>query len=122
MLGYFPDVSCDIMRRRLHRALAHVLQLFPAARRVLLSLVNKEFPFSDESKSIHMAFVQNLLRLREYAPDMGPEIMELITDRLVKVSNALSSFSTKFMSLQFSRLMCKSKLIWTRSMMTSLRA
>lgn len=93
--GYFPDVSCDIMRRRLHRALAHVLQLFPAARRVLLSLVNKEFPFSDESKSIHMAFVQNLLRLREYAPDMGPEIMELITDRLVKVSNSLSSFSTK---------------------------
>ncbi|KAG6363143.1 hypothetical protein INS49_008238 [Diaporthe citri] len=83
--GYFPDVSCDVMRRRLHRALAHVLQLFPAARRVLLSLVNKEFPFSDESKSIHMAFVQNLLRLREYAPDMGPEIMELITDRLVKI-------------------------------------
>lgn len=119
--GYFPDVSCDVMRRRLHRALAHVLQLFPAARRVLLSLVNKEFPFSDESKSIHMAFVQNLLRLREYAPDMGPEIMELITDRLVKVS-ATPSFLCRAVRLQFPRLMCRSKLIWMRSMMTLLPA
>lgn len=81
----FPEVDCDLMRRRLHQALGHVLELFPAARRVLLSLINKEFPFSDESNTIHMAFVQNLMRLREYAPDMGPEIMELITDRLVKI-------------------------------------
>lgn len=84
----FPVVSCDVMRRRLHRALHSVLQLFPAARRVLLSLLSKHFPFSDESRAVHMAFVQNLLRLREYAPDMGAEIMELITDRLVKVSFA----------------------------------
>lgn len=84
--GDFPEVSCDAMRRRLHRALHSVLQLFPAARRVLLSLLAKHFPFSDESKAVHMAFVQNLLRLREYAPDMGAEVMELITDRLVKVS------------------------------------
>lgn len=83
--GDLPEVSCDVMRQRLHNALGQVLQLFPAARRVMLSQVNKEFPFSDESKTVHMAFVQNLLRLREYAPDMGPEIMELIADRLVKV-------------------------------------
>ncbi|KAF3764774.1 RNA polymerase I-specific transcription initiation factor RRN3 [Cryphonectria parasitica EP155] len=81
----YPEVSCHIMRQRLHCALGQVLQLFPAARRVLLSQINKEFPFSDDSKPVHMAFVQNLLRLREYAPDMGPEIMELITDRLVKI-------------------------------------
>lgn len=86
--GDFPDVSCDVMRQRLHNALSQVLQLFPAARRVLLSQVNKEFPFSDDTKPVHMAYVQNLLRLREYAPDMGPEIMELITDRLVKVSSS----------------------------------
>lgn len=120
--GYFPDVGCDVMRRRLHRALGHVLQLFPAARRVLLSLVNKEFPFSDESKNIHMAFVQNLLRLREYAPDMGPEMMELITDRLVKVSNILSPCLCQAACLQSSRLMCRSKSISTRSTTTLLPA
>lgn len=83
--GDFPEVSCDVMRQRLHRALHSVLQLFPAARRVLLSMISKRFPFSDESKAVHMAFVQNLLRLRENATDMGAEVMELITYRLVEV-------------------------------------
>lgn len=105
----FPEVDCDLMRRRLHRALGHVLELFPAARRVLLSLINKEFPFSDESNTIHMAFVQNLVRLREYAPDMGPEIMELITDRLVKV-RTISPSSKSGLCLQQSRSMCRSRL------------
>lgn len=105
----FPEVDCDVMRRRLHRALGHVLQLFPAARRVLLSLINKEFPFSDESNAIHTAFVQNLLRLREYAPDMGPEIMELITDRLVKVS-ILCPVSRPSVRLHKTRLTSRSKL------------
>lgn len=111
--GDFPEVDRDIMRQRLHRAVGEVLQLFPAARRVVLSLMNKEFPFSDEPKPVHMAFVQNLLRLREYAPDMGPEIMELITDRLVKVS-----FPNPFqprMGLRRCRLMFRFKLISTKS-------
>lgn len=108
--GAFPEVACDIMRQRLHRALGQILQLFPAARRVVLSLINKEFPFSDEPKPVHMAFVQNLLRLREYAPDMGPEIMELITDRLVKVSS-LFSLPEVDMSSPYFRSMCRSKSI-----------
>lgn len=107
--GDYPEVDCDVMRRRLHKAVGHVLQLFPAARRVLLSLINKEFPFSDESHTIHVAFVQNLLRLREYAPDMGPEIMELITDRLVKVG-ILCPPSRRDFRLHQSRSTCRSKL------------
>lgn len=109
----FPEVDCDAMRQRLHRALGQVLQLFPAARRVLLSLINKEFPFSDESNAIHMSFVQNLLRLREYAPDMGPEIMELITDRLVKVS-ILCPLPRPCLRLQQTRSTSRSKLISMR--------
>lgn len=106
--GDFPEVSCDVMRKRLHRALGQVLQLFPAARRVLLSQINKEFPFSDDIKPVHMAFVQNLLRLREYAPDMGPEIMELITDRLVKVSSPYP-FPKIGLCLRCCRSTCRSK-------------
>lgn len=108
--GAFPEVSCDIMRQRLHRALGQILQLFPAARRVVLSLINKEFPFSDEPKPVHMAFVQNLIRLREYAPDMGPEIMELITDRLVKVSTPFPLLELDLSSCHY-RSMSKSKSI-----------
>lgn len=106
--GDLPEVSCDVMRERLHSALGQVLQLFPAARRVLLSQVNKEFPFADDIKPVHMAFVQNLLRLREYAPDMGPEIMELITDRLVKVSSP-HSYQESGLCLRCCRSTCKYK-------------
>lgn len=108
--GDFPDVPSDVMRYRLHCALKQILQLFPAARRVLLTQMNKEFPFSDDSKQVHMAFVQNLLRLREYAPDMGPEIMELITDRLVKVSK-LRLCSNEAGTDRFCRSTCKFR--WT---------
>lgn len=118
--GDFPEVDSDVMRQRLHRALGHVLQLFPAARRVLLSLINKEFPFSDESNVIHMAFVQNLLRLREYAPDMGSEIMELITDRLVKVRILCPFTPRPGLCLQQSRSMFRSRLTSTRLMTISL--
>lgn len=104
----FPEVSFDVMCLRLHRALGQVLQLFPAARRVMLSQINKDFPFSDEPKHVHMAFVQNLLRLREYAPDMGPEITELITDRLVKVSTPYP-FPKLGLRLHCCRLTCRFK-------------
>lgn len=109
LAGDFPEISCDIMRQRLHRALYSVLQLFPAARRVLFSLISKEFPFSDESKAVHMAFVQNLLRLREYAPDMGAEVMELITDRLVKVSSFRLLQATWHDTKRYYRSMCRFK-------------
>lgn len=119
--GDFPEVDSNVMRQRLHRALDQVLQLFPAARRVVLSLINKEFPFSDESKPVHMAFVQNLLRTREYAPDMGPEIMELITDRLVKVST-FEFIPAILMGLHRCRSMCRSKSTSTKSTMRWLPA
>lgn len=109
LAGDFPKISCDIMRQRLHRALHSVLQLFPAARRVLLSLISKEFPFSDESKAVHMAFVQNLLRLREYAPDIGAEVMELITDRLVKVSSFRLLQAIWHDTKRYDRSMCRFK-------------
>lgn len=113
--GDFPPISCDVMRSRLHDALAQILDLFSAARRVLLSQVNKDFPFSDDSKPVHMAFVQNLLRLREYAPYMGSDIMELITDRLVKVSNPQLLLQLPF-CLRCCRSMSRSKSTLTRPM------
>lgn len=109
----FPEVGFEVMCLRLHRALGQVLQLFPAARRVMLSQINKDYPFSDDPKPVHMAFVQNLLRLREYAPDMGPEITELITDRLVKVSTP-HSLAQSGLRLHCCRLTCRSRSISMR--------
>ena len=80
----YSGVSREIMRQRLHTGLRYLLALFPGARSMLLNLITTKFPYSEESKKIHVAYVDNLLRLREYSPDPR-DIMELITSRVVKL-------------------------------------
>jgi RNA polymerase I-specific transcription initiation factor RRN3 len=80
----YPIVSRDTMRQRLHIGIRYILDLFPGARPILLNLVSSKFPYSDESKKIHLAFIDNLLRMREYSPD-SRDIIELITSRAVKL-------------------------------------
>lgn len=81
----FPPVSREIARQRLHLGLRYLLALFPAARSVLVGLITSKFPYSEESKAIHLAYVDNLLRLMKHTPELERDIMELITSRVVKL-------------------------------------
>ncbi|KAH9996945.1 RNA polymerase I-specific transcription initiation factor RRN3 [Xylariaceae sp. FL0662B] len=81
----YPAVSRDAVQERLHVALRYLLQLFPAAKPVLEHLINTKYPYHDEPKRMHLAYVDNLLKLREYCPDLTTEIMGLIISRLVKI-------------------------------------
>lgn len=79
------SVSTETMRQRLHMGLRYLLALFPAARSVLIGIVTSKFPYSEESKKVHLAYVDNLLRLRKHTPEVDRDIMELITSRVVKL-------------------------------------
>ncbi|OIW35041.1 RNA polymerase I-specific transcription initiation factor RRN3 [Coniochaeta ligniaria NRRL 30616] len=81
----FPPVSRETVRQRLHLGLRYLLALFPAARSVLVGLITSKFPYSEESKAIHLAYVDNLLRLMKHTPELERDIMELITSRVVKL-------------------------------------
>ncbi|KAI1394139.1 RNA polymerase I-specific transcription initiation factor RRN3 [Hypoxylon trugodes] len=81
----YPTVSREAAQQRLHVALRYLLSLFPAAKPVLEQLMATKYPFHDESKRMHLAYVDNLLRLRKYCPDLKTEIMDLIISRLVKI-------------------------------------
>lgn len=81
----FPTVSREAVQKRLHFGLKHILRLFPAARMAMSKMVATKFPFPSESKNVHMFYVDNLLRLREYSPSIGLEILETITSQLVKI-------------------------------------
>ena len=81
----FNTVDRRTMKERLHSGLGYLLDLFPAARSITRNVISRDFPYSDESAKIHVTYIQHLLKLREYAKDLGPDIMELITDRLVKI-------------------------------------
>jgi RNA polymerase I-specific transcription initiation factor RRN3 len=81
----FSPASRETIRNRLHMGLRYLLALFPAARNVLIGIVTTKFPYSEESKKVHLAYVDNLLRLRKHTPELERDIMELITSRVVKL-------------------------------------
>ncbi|KAI0890412.1 RNA polymerase I-specific transcription initiation factor RRN3 [Annulohypoxylon maeteangense] len=81
----YPTVSRDVAMERLHVAIRYLLQLFPSTKPVLEHLISSKYPFHDESKRMHIAYVDNLLKLRSYCPDLRAEIMDLVVSRLVQI-------------------------------------
>ncbi|KAF7555640.1 hypothetical protein G7046_g6503 [Stylonectria norvegica] len=85
----FPEVSRDVMRDRLHSTMQYLLQIFPASIPVLENLLNTKFPFPDESMRVHMAYIHNLLRVKNYIPVLRDEVLDLIINRLVKIDSQM---------------------------------
>ncbi|UNI14580.1 DNA independent RNA polymerase I transcription factor [Purpureocillium takamizusanense] len=85
----FPDVSRETMRERLHSSIRYLLQMFPSAVAVLENLLGAKFPFPDESVRIHMAYIHNLLHVKDYVPDLRDEILDLILNRVVKIDSQM---------------------------------
>ncbi|KAK8114941.1 RNA polymerase I-specific transcription factor [Apiospora kogelbergensis] len=81
----FSSVTRERMQDRLHRAVRYLLRVFPAANVVLGQVIVSKFPYHDESSRIHLAYVDNLLRLRKYATQLQTDITDLITNRLVHI-------------------------------------
>lgn len=85
----FPEVSRDTMRERLHAALNYILQMFPSAVSVLETMLSSMFPFPDDPLRTHMAYIHNLLKLKEYVPDLQDEILDIILNRVVKIDSQM---------------------------------
>lgn len=85
----FPEVTREMMRKRLHSTLRYLLQMFPSAVGVLESLLSAKFPFPDDSVQTHMAYINNLLKVREYVPDLQDEILDIILNRVVKIDSQM---------------------------------
>ncbi|RSM15672.1 hypothetical protein CEP52_000662 [Fusarium oligoseptatum] len=85
----FPEVSRETMRDRLHGTLQYLLQMFPSAVPVLENLLGSNFPFPDQSMRVHMAYVDNLLRIKKYVPLLRDEVLDLILNRVVKIDSQM---------------------------------
>ncbi|KAL4726014.1 DNA independent RNA polymerase I transcription factor [Fusarium chlamydosporum] len=85
----FPAVSRETMRDRLHRTLQYLLQMFPSALSVLEGLLGSKFPYQDGSMRVHMSYVNNLLRIKDYLPDLRDEVFDLILNRVVKIDSQM---------------------------------
>ncbi|KAI6780144.1 uncharacterized protein J7T54_000050 [Emericellopsis cladophorae] len=85
----FPEIGRDTVRDRLHKTLRHLLQIFPAATSVLGHLLGAKFPFPNDSLKVHMSYVRNLLRVKDYAPELREEVLDLILNRVVKMDSQM---------------------------------
>lgn len=70
---------------RVHRSLQYLLQLIPSAGHILSSAIITAFPHQTDSRRSHVIYIQNLLKLVEYSPELRGEVLALITERLVKI-------------------------------------
>ncbi|KAI0457706.1 RNA polymerase I-specific transcription initiation factor RRN3 [Xylaria acuta] len=82
--GWSP-VPRGAVHEKLHIALRYILQLFPVAESVLEPILANKYPFHEEPKRAHLAYVGNLLRLRQYSPGLRNNVMDLIISRLIKI-------------------------------------
>jgi RNA polymerase I-specific transcription initiation factor RRN3 len=80
-----PVVSREVLISRVHMALKYLLRLIPSASGTLAPILSARFPFSEETKKVHMSYINSLIRVIEYAPELKAEIFALITERLVKI-------------------------------------
>ncbi|RDA87334.1 hypothetical protein CP532_2648 [Ophiocordyceps camponoti-leonardi (nom. inval.)] len=85
----FPEVDRHSMRERLHSTLQYLLQVFPSAVAVLENLLSTKFPFSDEPMKIQMAYVRNLLHIKDYVPELRDEVLDLILNRVVTIDSQM---------------------------------
>ncbi|KAI9834783.1 MAG: hypothetical protein M1819_002869 [Sarea resinae] len=79
------EVRLPQLFSRAHAALKYLLRLIPSASGALAPILASAFPHPSDSKRAHITFVQNLLTLIDYAPELRSEVLALITERLVKI-------------------------------------
>ena len=75
--------AVEQMHNAVHHILSKILQRIPSASTALFPVIVQEFPYRTASTERHLAFIKNLLRLSEYAPDLLERILEIIIQRLV---------------------------------------
>ena len=80
-----PTVSRSTIYSRTHKALQYILQIMPSGSRILSSVLVNAFPHESDSRNAHIIYVQNLLKLITYVPELREEVLRLITERLVKI-------------------------------------
>lgn len=80
-----PAVPNPTIFTRVHKTIQFLLQIMPSASRILSSTLISAFPHETDSRRSHVVYVQNLLKLIAYAPELREEVLRLVTERLVKI-------------------------------------
>lgn len=80
-----PAFFHDLARKRLHTTINSLLQNFPLAASVLRSVITHKYPFPDDPKRLHIAYVTHLLRMQSYAAHIKDHTLRLIFERVLQL-------------------------------------
>jgi RNA polymerase I-specific transcription initiation factor RRN3 len=80
-----PSIQRLQIQQRVHDCLRHLLRHNPMASSSLGSILSATFPFPTDTTKAHVQYIQNILRVSEYCPELKGQILSLITDKLVKI-------------------------------------
>ncbi|KAB2571345.1 RNA polymerase I specific transcription initiation factor RRN3 [Lasiodiplodia theobromae] len=80
-----PPITRSELRQRVHETLKRLLKLIPSASGVLTSLLQSSFPSTQETAKVYLTYLNNLMELMEYAPELKGLALALITENLVKL-------------------------------------
>ncbi|XP_015270986.1 PREDICTED: RNA polymerase I-specific transcription initiation factor RRN3 isoform X2 [Gekko japonicus] len=68
-----------------HRALQTVARYVPLTPQFLMPVLTEKFPFINKSERTLQCYVHNMLRISGYIPGLRHDILELVTERLLKI-------------------------------------
>ncbi|EKG22030.1 RNA polymerase I specific transcription initiation factor RRN3 [Macrophomina phaseolina MS6] len=80
-----PPVTRSELRQRVHETLRRLLILIPSASGVLTNILASTFPTPQDSARIYLTYLNNLMEVIEYAPELQGTVLALITEKLVKL-------------------------------------
>ncbi|XP_077172485.1 RNA polymerase I-specific transcription initiation factor RRN3 [Paroedura picta] len=68
-----------------HRALQTIARYVPLTPQFLMPVLTENFPFISKSERTLQCYVHNVLRISSYIPGLRHDILELVTERLLKI-------------------------------------
>lgn len=80
-----PPVQRVRIQARVHDTLRSILRHSPMASAFLAPTITNTFPFADDDAKTHIQYIQNILKVTQYAPEIKGEILSLVTEKLVKI-------------------------------------
>lgn len=79
------QVDRELLRTRLHATLERLLSLVPSSSSNLAHILSVHFPAPTDSRRAHVEFVKNALRMTDYAIELKADVLDLITEQLLKI-------------------------------------
>lgn len=80
-----PSIQRKRLQSRLHDTLRYLLRQLPMASSLLGDILASAFPFPTDTTKAHVQYIQSILKVSEYCPELKGRIFSLVTDKLVKI-------------------------------------